>query len=146
LIATPVNHCAAPVRTPQMRFLPIAQSLFTKEEDIFFARPALGIRFFRSGLFLAGALLLTQSGPEAVSGEKDYPPAHSSMPAPERAPNPPTAGVGVVEIPRPDGGKDKIYFSISDPEEDRSRNREEKEKADRAWDLLRNVIIDKRSK
>jgi hypothetical protein len=55
-------------------------------------------------------------------------------------------GLGTQEIPRSDGGKDKVYYSITTPDEERKAQEEEKEKADRSWDVLRNVIIDKRSR
>ncbi len=53
-------------------------------------------------------------------------------------------GIGVVETPRADGGKDKIYFSTSTPEEEGQAKAEEKEKVSRSWDMLKNIIIDKR--
>lgn len=70
-----------------------------------------------------------------------FPPAK-----PEKPPQPYAGGVGVLEVPRPDGGKDKIYYSTVTAEEEAQRNREEKEKADLAREILRNVIIDKRLK
>ena len=54
-------------------------------------------------------------------------------------------GLGVKEIPRSDGGKDKIYYSIVIPEEEEKKEREEKEKEDRSWDMLQGIIIDKRT-
>jgi DNA-binding transcriptional MerR regulator len=53
-----------------------------------------------------------------------------------------TPALGVREQPRPDGGKDKIYFSVTDRQEEIDRRREEKEKLDRALEILRNLIID----
>jgi hypothetical protein len=52
-------------------------------------------------------------------------------------------GVGVLEVPRADGKKDKIYFSTMAPEEESRNATEEKEKGDRSWDMLRNIIIDR---
>jgi hypothetical protein len=53
-------------------------------------------------------------------------------------------GVGVVEVPRTDGRKDKIYFSTMTPEEESRSAVDEKEKADRSLEMLRNIIIDRR--
>ena len=55
-------------------------------------------------------------------------------------------GMGVKEVERPDGGKDKIYFSITTPEEERKNQEEEREKLERSLDMLRNIIIDERRK
>jgi hypothetical protein len=55
-------------------------------------------------------------------------------------------GLGTQEIPRSDGGKDKVYYSITTPDEERKIQEEEKEKADKSWDVLRNIIIDQRSR
>lgn len=54
--------------------------------------------------------------------------------------------LGSKEIQRPDGGKDKIYYSITTKEEEAEQQREEKEKVEKSWDMLRNIIIDKRTK
>lgn len=54
-------------------------------------------------------------------------------------------GLGVKEIPRSDGGKDKIHYSIVTPEEEEKKEREEKEKQDRSWDMLPGIVIDKRT-
>ncbi len=56
------------------------------------------------------------------------------------------SGVGVIEVPRADGGKDKIYFSTFSPEEEEQARAEEKEKQNRSWDMLKNILIDKRSR
>jgi hypothetical protein len=53
-------------------------------------------------------------------------------------------GVGVIEVPRTDGRKDKIYFSTMTPEEESRSAADEKEKADRSLEMLRNIIIDRR--
>jgi hypothetical protein len=63
---------------------------------------------------------------------------------PERVSPKPTEGIGAKEVPREDGGKDKIYYSIITPEEEEKAKQEEKEKEERSWDILRNVIIDDR--
>jgi hypothetical protein len=54
--------------------------------------------------------------------------------------------LGTKEIPRPDGGKDKVYYSVTTKEEEAQQQKEEREKVEKSWDLLRNIIIDKRSK
>jgi len=58
----------------------------------------------------------------------------------------PDRGLGTQEIPRRDGGKDKVYYSVTTPDEDRKNQEEEKEKADKSWEVLRNIIIDQRSR
>lgn len=60
----------------------------------------------------------------------------------ETFPRDPIKGVGAQEVPREDGGKDKIYYSIITPEEEEKARQEEKEKEDRSLDGLRNIIID----
>ena len=54
-------------------------------------------------------------------------------------------GLGTQEIPRADGGKDKIYYSITTPEEEKKAQQEEKDKVDKSLDMLKNIIIDRRS-
>ena len=58
----------------------------------------------------------------------------------------PTKGIGAEEIPREDGGKDRIYYSIITPEEEKKAKQEEKEKEERSWDILKNIIIDDRQR
>ncbi len=58
----------------------------------------------------------------------------------------PTPGLGTQEIPRADGGKDKIYHSFITPEEEKQAEQEEKDKSDKSWDVLKNVIIDRRNR
>jgi hypothetical protein len=55
-------------------------------------------------------------------------------------------GLGAKEIQRPDGGTDRIYYSIITPEEEEIRDREEKEKQDRSWDMMKGILIDKRTR
>lgn len=55
-------------------------------------------------------------------------------------------GLGVKEIKRDEGGSDKIYYSIITPEEDEISVREEREKLEKSWEMLKNVIIDERKK
>jgi hypothetical protein len=58
----------------------------------------------------------------------------------------PEKSLGTQEIPRTDGGRDKIYYSITTLEEERKSREEEKEKADKSWEMLNNIIIDRRSR
>jgi hypothetical protein len=53
-------------------------------------------------------------------------------------------GLGVQEVERPDGGRDKIYYSITTPEEEARSQKEEKEKLDKSLDVPNNIIIDNR--
>jgi hypothetical protein len=54
--------------------------------------------------------------------------------------------LGTKEIERPDGGKDKLYYSITSTEEERKNREEEKEKLDKAMEILKNIIIDERGR
>ena len=54
--------------------------------------------------------------------------------------------MGVVEMKRPDGTTDKIYYSIATPEETLKARQEEKEKGEKAWEMLENITIDRRWK
>lgn len=58
----------------------------------------------------------------------------------------PTPGLGTQEVPRADGGKDTTYYSITTPEEEKKARQEEKDKSDKSWDVLKNVIIDRRNR
>jgi hypothetical protein len=60
----------------------------------------------------------------------------------ERGSAEPAKGIGTQEVPREDGGKDKIYYSIITPEEEKKAEQEEKEKEEKSWDILKNIIID----
>jgi hypothetical protein len=73
-------------------------------------------------------------------------PSPSAQPRADRPLQPSAGGVGVLDVCRPDGHKDKIYYSTITPEEEAERNREEKEKTELSREILRNVIIDKRAK
>jgi hypothetical protein len=55
-----------------------------------------------------------------------------------------TEAVGVKETTRPDGGRDKIYYSVTTAEEERKIQQEEREKMENALEILRNIIIDDR--
>ncbi len=58
----------------------------------------------------------------------------------------PDKSLGTQEIPRNDGGRDKVYYSITTQEEEKKSREEEKEKADKSWEMLNNIIIDRRSR
>jgi len=58
----------------------------------------------------------------------------------------PEDGLGTREIPRPDGGRDRVFYSVTTPEEERKNREEEKEKNERSWEMLRNIILDRRSR
>jgi len=77
--------------------------------------------------------------PEAVANRH----AQRSVQGEEAFPDP-APGVGMREVPRADGGKDKIYYSVTTPEEERKAEQEEKDKVDKSWDVLRNIVIDQR--
>ena len=59
---------------------------------------------------------------------------------------PPDKSLGTQEIPRNDGGRDRVYYSVTSPEEEKKNREEEKEKADKSWEMLNNIIIDRRSR
>jgi hypothetical protein len=55
-------------------------------------------------------------------------------------------GLGSQEIPRGDGGKERLYYSVTTPEEEKKTQQEEKEKEDKSWEMLRNIITDRRTR
>ena len=57
-----------------------------------------------------------------------------------------TKGLGIKEVEKPGGGKDKIYYAITPAEEEIKSRQEEKEKLEKSWEMLRNIIIDERRK
>lgn len=59
----------------------------------------------------------------------------------EREKHDPSRIVGRKEITLPDGRRQIIYYSISDPEEVDRRRKEEKEKVEKSWDVLKNLIV-----
>jgi hypothetical protein len=71
-------------------------------------------------------------GPQHSESDKDLPE--------------PSGGLGSQEIPRSDGGKDRLYYSVTTPEEEKKAQQEEKEKEDKSWEMLRNIIIDRRTR
>ncbi len=102
----------------------------------------------RTFLLLAVMALAGMPG-IARGGEVTHNPAAGRADQPERilpesVPPGANPGTGVREIPGKEGGKDIEYFSEVTREEEEKALEEEKEKTDRSWDLLRNVIIDRR--
>jgi hypothetical protein len=71
------------------------------------------------------------------------PPKGQENPLPEKTLPEPSGGLGSQEIPRSDGGKDRLYYSVTTPEEEKKTQQEEKEKEDKSWEMLRNIIIDR---
>ncbi len=57
----------------------------------------------------------------------------------------PARTVGSKEITLPDGRRQIIYYSVTDPVEVERQRKEEQEKLDKSWDVLKNVIIDQRT-
>jgi len=53
-------------------------------------------------------------------------------------------GLGIKEIERPDGGKDRIHYSITSPEEELRIQEDERKKMEKAWEILRNIIIERK--
>ena len=52
--------------------------------------------------------------------------------------------LGVKEIERPEGGTDKIYYSITPSEEETRRTQEEK--TGKSLEMLKNIVIDQRKR
>ena len=61
----------------------------------------------------------------------------------EKKDSDPQAAVGVREVPREDGKKDIIYYSVSTPEERKAKKREEQFEYEKSWESPP-VIIDRR--
>ncbi len=85
------------------------------------------------------------------SRQKDSDFIHPAYAEPQTAPKTaesgnilPERGLGAQEIPRSDGGKDRVYYSVTTPEEERRNREEEKEKTEKSLDVLPNIIIDRR--
>jgi hypothetical protein len=80
----------------------------------------------------------------ALRGEIEMGPQNQLRIVQEKVYTDPTPGLGTQETPRPDGGKDTVYYSIVTPEEEKKTQEEEKEKQEKSWDALKNIIIDNR--
>ncbi len=57
----------------------------------------------------------------------------------------PARMVGSKEITLPDGRKQVIYYSVTDPVEAERQRKEEEEKLEKSWDVLKHLIIDQRT-
>jgi hypothetical protein len=70
-----------------------------------------------------------------VAAEKTAPvrPADQPMERP--------SSVGVQEVPRSDGGRDVIYYSVTPPDEKQARQQAEIDKQEKSLDLLNGAII-----
>lgn len=103
------------------------------------------LAFLTAFLGIASALFSPESG-------NLLPPAHADPPKgpknsePEKDLPGASGGLGSQEVPREDGGKDRVYYSVTTPEEEKKARQEEKEKEDKSWDMLRNLIIDRRTR
>ena len=58
----------------------------------------------------------------------------------------PQYAVGVKEIPRSDGRKDFLYYSVTTPEERRGRVREREFEYQNSWRVPEHIILDQRRK
>lgn len=94
-------------------------------------------------LLMAFSLLNAGENPQRNETQAD---SHPKKVQPELDLGESGKGMGVIEMERPDGSKDKIYYSITTPEESMKARQEEEEKEEKAWEMLKNIIIDRRSK
>lgn len=99
-------------------------------------KPLRTLIFCLSGLAMMGA----PAFPEGKAGLQD---PKRFVQEEDMTPDP-APGMGTREIPGEDGGKDKIYYSVTTPEEEKKAGQEEKEKLEKSWDSLRNIVIDRR--
>jgi hypothetical protein len=96
----------------------------------------------RGRLFIFLVLIgLSTMASEGFGGGSEPPadvrgPVSGGQPAPVRSP-----AVGVQEVPRPDGGRDVITYSLTPPGERQARQQAEIQKNDQAQEILKNVII-----
>ncbi len=82
-------------------------------------------------------LLLLSAESPAIGAEKSAPQEKKDQNS--SAPN----TLGTEDLERPDGGKDRFYFSIVPQEEEKKNREEEKEKMEKSLDVLKNIIIDR---
>jgi len=135
-------------------FLEISQEMksimggLLKNPPCFFGSEILNGQVFRRTFLFLGLFFLFFSGDEVFPQERkeEGEKAISGDQKSEKLSPGDPRGVGVLEVPRADGRKDKIYFSTMTPEEESRNAAEEKEKGDRSWDMLRNIIIDRRAR
>jgi len=56
----------------------------------------------------------------------------------------PQGAVGVMEVPRADGKRDIIYYSVSTPEERKALLRQRDFEYQKSWELPEHIILDQR--
>ena len=106
-------------------------------------------RFALVSIILIGLPAMALNG---FSGGIDQPSvSRGTLPVGQPAPISPadrimdrSSSVGVQEVPRPDGGHDVIYYSITPSEEKQARQQAEIHKQEKSLDLLNSAIIIKR--
>jgi hypothetical protein len=81
---------------------------------------------------------------EVFSGGIDQPADTGSRLLREQAAPAGPPSVGVQEVPRSDGGRDLIYYSVSPPEEKQARRQAEINQKEKSLELLNSAIIIKR--
>lgn len=88
---------------------------------------------------MAGLSFLGDPATKGISRAEGQgaPPSEKTRPSvPERE-----SSVGVREVPRPDGGKDIIHYSVTPGSDRRAREQAEKNKLEKSLDLPGNVIL-----
>jgi len=95
-------------------------------------------------LVLVIPISLPAMAPEGFSGGIDQPADSRGMVSREQAAPAKPPSVGVQEIPRPDGGHDVIYYSVTPPEEKQARQQAETHKYEKSLEILNSAIIIKR--
>ncbi len=95
-------------------------------------------------LYSAVVIAFVLSFPALPGAAPDLSAQNQQPRAAERQEHLPSRDLGAYDVPRPDGGKDKVYYSIITPEEEAQSKKEEKEKMEKSLDLLRNIVIDGR--
>lgn len=103
------------------------------------------LAFLTAFLEIASALFSPERRSLLPPAQAD-PPKGPENSEPEKALPESSGGLGSQEIPRGDGGKDRVYYSVTTPEEEKKTRQEEKEKEDKSWEMLRNIIIDRRTR
>lgn len=106
----------------------------------------------RVALVLVIPIGLPALAPEGFSGEIGQPAvSRGALPVGQPAPFSPadrsrdrSSSVGVQEVPRPDGGHDVIYYSLTPPEEKQARQQAEIQKQEKSLEMLNGAIIIKR--
>lgn len=87
------------------------------------------IKLKKAGVSDETIQLLIKTGHEERERQRRYDPARM---------------VGSKEIILPDGRKQVIYYSVTDPVDAERQRKEEEEKLEKSWDVLKHLIIDQR--